>query len=162
LNTLAEETGLPDNSIGSVFSNSVLEHTQQLELIIKEVHRILVPKGVFMITIPNNSFTEIITSYFGKKEADRLNETEFFHRNLWNNSKWSTVLEAAGFEIEKIQNYQPDRFNYVFRMLRSPLVKRINNLTKFWGNDTFLELISKSLDCNQGAGTFIIAKKKLN
>ena len=62
INSLAEETGLPNESIGSVYSNSVLEHTTNLNAIIAEVNRILKPNGTFIFTVPNAEFTRIMSA----------------------------------------------------------------------------------------------------
>ncbi len=161
LNTLAEETGLPNSSVGSVFSNSVLEHTINLGAIIEEVARILKPNGVFMFTVPNWKFNYIMKKYFGKREAERLNERVFYHRNLLTNVEWVQLLEKRNFCVEKVQNYQSEQLSFVFRMLRSPFLKRLNNVVRFWDDKFFLKLVSESLAQNKGGGTFILARKQI-
>lgn len=160
LNCLAENTGLPNSSIGTVFSNSVLEHTHNLNEIVKEVSRILQPGGTFIFTVPNDRFTTYMEKYFGAKETTRLNEEVFFHRNLFSNEQWKRLLIEHNLDVMLLQNYQFERFNYVFRILRSPYVKRINRLFKFWSNEWMIKMVKKSLSQNEGAGSFIIAKKR--
>ena len=54
---------LPLNSgfFASVISNSVLEHIPGVDEVIKEVYRILIPRGRLFITVPNSNFTEYLS-----------------------------------------------------------------------------------------------------
>lgn len=159
INSFAEKTELPDCSVASIMSNSVLEHTMNVEAIIQEANRILELGGIFIFTVPNNEFTIIMANYFGYREAQRLNKKEFYHRNLLSNSEWSDLLKRNNFKIELLKNYQPPEFNYYFRLLRSPIIKKLNKYFKFWKEPFFLKLIKESLLNNKGGGSFIIAKK---
>jgi 2-polyprenyl-3-methyl-5-hydroxy-6-metoxy-1,4-benzoquinol methylase len=162
LNRPAEDTQLPSNSIRSVFSNSVLEHATHLGSIIKEMSRIMMRDGIFMLSVPNEEFTKSMGRLFGAKEARRLNEDDFFHRNLLSNEEWIELLKKHDFRIMKLQNYQPDRLNFVFRMLRSPLIRRLNKIRPIWSERDLLDLVDDSLRSQKGGGTFIIAKKGNN
>jgi len=150
LNRPAEDTQLQNSSIRSVFSNSVLEHATNLDAIIKEMSRIIIPGGVFMLTVPNEEFTTSMSKLFGFREAQRLNENEFFHRNLLSNEQWTGLLRKHDFEIIKLQNYQPDNLNFVFRLLRSPIIRRLNKIIPLWNTQDILNLVDNSLKCQKG------------
>jgi SAM-dependent methyltransferase len=47
-----------DNSYNTIFSNSVLEHIQNLALVFQEIHRLLAPGGRFYFTVPSNFFDQ--------------------------------------------------------------------------------------------------------
>ena len=45
-----------DNIYKTVFSNSVLEHIENLDPVLKEINRVLISGGIFYATIPTNYF----------------------------------------------------------------------------------------------------------
>lgn len=49
-------SSLPDSSFDCVVSVEVLEHVKQDELFVTEVHRVLKPGGLFLLTTPNGDF----------------------------------------------------------------------------------------------------------
>ena len=61
----AERLPFPDNSFGSVYSFGVLHHTPKTQTAIKEIHRVLMPKGRAVIMLYNkrtlNNLAHIIT-----------------------------------------------------------------------------------------------------
>ncbi len=155
-----EEAGIEAQSIGTVFSNSVLEHTVDLDAVLSEVSRILRPGGKLIFTVPNDRFTKVIAEYFGRTEADRLNKTEFIHRNLLSNEEWRQRLERASLRPAVLHNYQPDDFTVAFRLMRSPfmILSGLNSLV--WPESRRLAMIADSVRCGLGAGTFVIAEKR--
>ncbi len=58
---------LPSETVGSVFSNSVLEHLASLEPILAELHRILVEDGILMFTVP----LETVRARYGKVHREK-------------------------------------------------------------------------------------------
>ena len=46
---------LPDNSVDELFSRHVLEHIENLELLIKEIYRVLKPGGIHRVIVPHFS-----------------------------------------------------------------------------------------------------------
>ncbi|TAF77692.1 MAG: class I SAM-dependent methyltransferase [Bacteroidetes bacterium] len=164
LNVPAENTGIDSNSIGSVFSNSVLEHTQNLENIIKEIFRILIPGGVFMFTVPNDQLVTQISTLFGKTESDRMNGPELFsHYNLLTNQEWIDLLQSNGFKIDLIQNYQHidviEKYRRSGFFLNRIYEKTFKSIPK--GNQLIklINLVKVSLNKKEGSCTFIIASK---
>ena len=43
---------LPENSIDSAMATEVLEHTPHIEVVLREIYRVLKPGGVFFLTVP--------------------------------------------------------------------------------------------------------------
>lgn len=54
---------IPDNSINEVYSFHFLEHIQNLELLMKEIYRILKPNGHFYGTVPHFSNPYFYSDY---------------------------------------------------------------------------------------------------
>lgn len=164
LNVPAENTGLVDESIASVVSNSVLEHTQNLDDIIKEMSRILKKNGKFMFTVPNDQLSVHLSELFGQKESERMNGPLLFsHHNLLTNDEWILILEKHGFKVDFIQNYQSIELIEKYRRLGFFLSRIIEKLLKQKpkGKElvNYVTLVKKSLQGNQGNCTFIIASK---
>jgi len=53
----------PDESFSTVMSYSVLEHIEDLEPVLKEVHRLLKTNGKFYVTLPTNLFDRFSNVY---------------------------------------------------------------------------------------------------
>jgi SAM-dependent methyltransferase len=100
----------------TVFSNSVLEHINDLETVFYEVKRILNDNGIFIITVPNDNFTKNLSigrflNWLGLKNWAESYQ-HFFnklsrHYHTDPVSKWEERLEFAGFKIIKSWNYFP-------------------------------------------------------
>lgn len=116
---LSTETQIPiaDESVGSVFSNSTLEHLYELGAILKEFHRILKPQGFLVFTVPVPAYNQHLTKYFGRRACAAIDK-ESFHRNLLEESDWRKRLGSLGFTVEKTTLYQPPEVTYWYRMLR--------------------------------------------
>lgn len=108
---------LPNASIQTIFSNSVLEHVSDLEAILKEWARLLKPGGKVLFTVPTAQLRVDLAKYFGWKESDRINK-EYWHRNLLSEEQWTSLLEQNGLVIKKLHSYQPDWFTFWYRMYR--------------------------------------------
>ncbi|MDO9546401.1 MAG: class I SAM-dependent methyltransferase [Pelolinea sp.] len=100
----------------TVFSNSVLEHIELLEPVLNEVNRVLKEKGLFIITVPNDNFTQNLS--IGRMfNSLRLNRLAIIYQRFFNKisrhqhpdpiSEWEKRLRLAGFNILKSWNYFP-------------------------------------------------------
>jgi SAM-dependent methyltransferase len=107
-----------ENYFSTVISNSVLEHIEDLEPVLGEVHRILKTGGYFVICVPNAHFTQNLSI------ALVLNKLRMFKAAIWYQGffnkisrhyhpdsveKWNSRLEKAGFSIIRSWNYFPAR-----------------------------------------------------
>lgn len=108
---------LPDSSVGTIISNSVLEHLTNLDSQLREFSRLLKPGGRLLFTVPTAVFTAHLTTYFGAAEAARVN-AESAHFNLLSIDEWCRRCEAVGLSVDQVTPYQPPRFTYAYRMLR--------------------------------------------
>lgn len=83
----AYETGLPDAHANTVLCTEVLEHLNEPQLAIREMHRILSPGGTVILTVP-------FFWHIHEEPRDFYRYTTYGLRYLF---------EQAGFEIIKIQ-----------------------------------------------------------
>lgn len=157
---------LPDRSVRTVASNSVLEHVSHLDEILRELFRLLDHGGRLMITVPTLGFKDHLEKYFGREESERVNVL-YYHRNLMTVDGWKKRLEDVGFTIELVRHYQPDWFTYGYRMLRlagqnafGRIIPRLHD--RLWGRcrRRLLGWVRKSLaQTTEGANVFIIARR---
>lgn len=95
-------------SFNTIFSNSVLEHIQDLEPVMVEANRLLSKSGSFYITVPTEKFDEYSTTYqvlnvLGLKGfAARF---KLFFNNFWrhyhyhNLDGWKKLASKTGFKV---------------------------------------------------------------
>jgi SAM-dependent methyltransferase len=119
---------IDSGTIGVVFSNSVLEHVVDLNTALSEIHRVLMPHGIFMFTVPVKQFARDLARYFGEKESIRINKL-FYHRNLLEEEDWISLLGQVGFSIDSIIHYQPGWFTFFYKIFSISGIGRICNLT---------------------------------
>jgi SAM-dependent methyltransferase len=108
-----------DDTFDFVFSNSVLEHIDDLEGTLAEVGRILCPGGTLVFTVPSTSFrrnlgapgplgmfvTRSRTSEKYHAEIDRRLQ----HVRYWSTDEWKEGLAAAGLELVEMSAYMTRR-----------------------------------------------------
>ncbi len=99
----AEEMRLPDASIATVLSNSVLEHLLCLDAVLAEVARILRPGGRLIFTCPTEAFSRWLVLPFARY-ADWRNR-QLCHLNLWPTERWIAHLNTVGLEVEQVRPY---------------------------------------------------------
>lgn len=106
----ATDLPFPKNSFKTVVSNCVLEHIPDINGTLKEINRVLKPKGRLMITVPSECFSndsffrsllsKIGLSGLGKWYVDKLNQT-FKHFHVDDAETWKKRLKKAGLKMEK-------------------------------------------------------------
>jgi SAM-dependent methyltransferase len=155
---------LPDASIGSVFANSVLEHTEVVEPILADLRRVIRPGGHLAFTVPVDGFTRHLTKHFGVSEADFLNH-RFDHKQIHPVSWWHARVEEAGFNIEVEHQYQPDWFTFFYRTLTTGtsaflLRHGLDRNARFRAR--LVALVRQSLaGTTDGANVFVVARRLL-
>ena len=102
------------SSFGSVFSNSVLEHIEDVQPVLNEVSRVLRPGGRFAMTTPNHHFTRILGGAL-LLERIGLDGPAERYRALFNAisrhahtdppEKWAARLAETGLKVERWQYY---------------------------------------------------------
>ncbi len=100
----------------TAISNSVLEHIPDVQTVLNDVYRCLIPGGKFLFAVPNARFK---TDLWGMKILNKLgmqrlagSYSRFFnkisrHVNLDTPETWQERLEQAGFSKVEYFNYFP-------------------------------------------------------
>lgn len=98
-----QNTGLLDESYDVVIANHVLEHVDDFRIALREIYRILRPKGVFICSFPMDSKIELLD-----EEKEPLSDAERVRRFGQNDHKRVFGMKAdqflteVGFEVERI------------------------------------------------------------
>jgi SAM-dependent methyltransferase len=105
---------LPDASVGSAFSNSVLEHIPHLDQVLLELGRVLKPGAPFLFTVPNPGYRSELSlpRLLGRLGLNRVAEAyaQWFMRmsrtlHLDDHQGWAHRLHRAGLQIERSFDY---------------------------------------------------------
>lgn len=132
----ADKTTLEDQSINSIFSNSVFEHITNLEEVIKEAGRVLKSGGDFVFTVhapDSKSFfvsklLRILCLEYLAKRYDTFFIKMLQLNTLWNRTKWKKILEDNGFRVLDIKGTTPIRSTIFYEALM-PLTLLQNRIT---------------------------------
>lgn len=130
-----------ENTFKTVFSNSVLEHIEDLDPVLKEIHRVMTPGASFYATIPTNYFdqysvtSKVLNGIGFKSLAKKYNN--FFNRfwkhyHYYDRAGWIKKFESNGFKVKNIIEYGTPKdcmFNDFWVPFTIPnfLVKKIFN-----------------------------------
>lgn len=98
-----EQSQLPDESISTVVSNSVLEHIPQLDTVLEAVARLLKPGGQLIFTAPTEAFSQWLALPIASYATWRNHQ--LYHLNLWSLEQWAQHLQRVGLEIEQVRPY---------------------------------------------------------
>src|ERR1035441_2173022 len=104
----ADRLPFADSQFDFVFSNSVLEHIQNIESVLIEVARVLRPGGRLIFTVPGVDFHRCLKGpIFGGSRDNYLRETDArcFHLRYWGASQWMESLRKAGLIQVVVQEY---------------------------------------------------------
>ncbi len=109
----SDRVPLPDATFDWVFSNSVLEHIDGIDAVLREVSRLLKPRGLFLFTVPSDGFHGCLRgpllpwtsrdSYLKKLDA------RLAHKRYWSEPEWSAALARHGLEVETVTSYLSPR-----------------------------------------------------
>ena len=157
---------MPNASIETVFSCSVLEHTTHLSDCISQISRILKPGGRFYFTVPNTNFTDQMVSLVDKNFAENMNK-RMFHRNLLDEKQWTNLLVSNGFRIVRIQSFQPISFTkkyFSLSLLGQRALGAIPGVSKLFLSLMMSRLMSEVNESisgigDKGANYYVIASK---
>ncbi len=101
--SLVERAGIPPGSIGTVLSNSALEHAPQPNQALAAVGGMLQPSGRLIVTAPTEMFSRWLFVPSPRYAAWR--NRQLVHLNLWSAQEWSRRLREAGLEVEWVRPY---------------------------------------------------------
>ncbi len=99
----AERAAIRPGSLGTVVSNSVLEHIAAIDEVLEAVRRMLRPGGHFILTVPTEAFSTSLALPVARYRAWRNRQLN--HLNLWTLEAWTERLDGAGFRVEEVRPY---------------------------------------------------------
>jgi SAM-dependent methyltransferase len=99
----AEQIQLPGASIGTVLSNSVLEHLPRLDATLEAIARVLRPGGKLVFTCPTEVFSAGLV--LPSKHYATWRNRQLCHLNLWPVERWKHHLEGVGLQVEDVRPY---------------------------------------------------------
>lgn len=116
--------------IDYVFSNSVLEHIENIQGSLSEVSRVLRAGGRFIFTVPGPDFHACLKGPADPGKRERyLRETDARCRHLryWSATRWSQALATAGLVMVHSHEYlgraQVQRWEFLARCTSGVLYK---------------------------------------
>jgi ubiquinone/menaquinone biosynthesis C-methylase UbiE len=114
-------SGLPDNTYDSIISFQVIEHIQDDFLFLKEIHRVLKPGGVALLTTPNRRMSLSRNPWHIREylpaELTALAKKIFAHvemKGITGNEKVMTYYQENKRSVERITRF--DIFNLQHRL----------------------------------------------
>ncbi len=111
-----------DDSIGSIFSNSVFEHLDDIDAALSEAVRVLMPGGKLVLTSPNERLVDnfIIARIFrslGMRSVARvfgdLGNRALGNRTCLSNEQWKEKAANAGFGSAECSNLIPPKIFHI-------------------------------------------------
>jgi 2-polyprenyl-3-methyl-5-hydroxy-6-metoxy-1,4-benzoquinol methylase len=110
---LEEPLPLPDASVDVVHACEIIEHLFDTEGFLRELHRVLVPRGALILSTPNlNSLANRVRVLFGRPlpmwgafPQDRHG----CHVRVFNRAKITQLLDRTGFHTEVIAGINQSR-----------------------------------------------------
>ncbi len=100
----------------TIFSNSVLEHIQNLQPVLREAYRLLSPNGRFYVTVPSDRFDQY-TLMNQTLSALGLNGLALrfraFYNRFWKHyhyhslEEWENIARDSGFTVVASHTYAP-------------------------------------------------------
>lgn len=107
--TSAAEIPEPDCSFDWAFSNSVLEHVDDIDGILREVSRLLRPSGHLILTVPGPDFHHCLRGPLvgGVTRSEYLSRLDIrlAHRRYWGVETWHDHLAAVGIDVVESSVY---------------------------------------------------------
>lgn len=102
----ARKLPFKDNEFQTIISVCAIEHIPELDKVLSEARRILMPGGKFYFTVPSEMFGESLfgskmLSFFGlkglaRRYGDKKNRKSG-HFHVYSGSKWQELLKKEGF-----------------------------------------------------------------
>jgi len=111
-----------DREFDFAFSNSVLEHIPNIDVVLAEVARVLRPNGRLIFTVPGRNFHSCLKGpRFRRNREAYLHKVDArcFHLRYWDASVWSEHLASSG--LNQIHEHE---------FLTSPQVRRWESIAR--------------------------------
>lgn len=163
----------PTKSFKTIISNCVLEHLDNLNFSLKEIHRVLKKDGYFLTSVMTDRWEDYLfgRKIFGNAYINFMRQKQI-HQNLLSVNQWKKVFQKVGFKIVKTQGYLnkeqsqwldilhyfslPSLLSYRF-FKKWVLFSNWYKIIKF---DQLIEnLVMKKSKLNQSAACFFVLQK---
>ena len=161
---------LPANTAGTVITNSVLEHVEDLDRVLREIYRILKPGEIVIAPVMAKPWEDYLfgAKIFGQAYKRWMRKKQQ-HINLLSRDEWRQKFEKAGFKlISEIGHINPqmctwvDFLHYVslpyliiYKLTGQWTLWKINP----WPTSWFKKLIEKNVDPKIAGGIFYVWQK---
>lgn len=161
---------LPANTAGTVITNSVLEHVEDLDRVLREIYRILKPGGTLIAPVMAKPWEEYLfgAKLLGDKYRGWMGKKQQ-HVNLLSREEWRKKFEKAGFELTaETGHLNPEMCTWtdIFHYVSLPYLlwyKLTGKWTpvklNFWPTNWFKMLIEKNVDPQISGGIFYVWQK---
>ncbi|MCG2685805.1 class I SAM-dependent methyltransferase [Candidatus Parcubacteria bacterium] len=114
--TLGDARNLPleSGSFRTVFSNCVVEHIPEIDLVLQEVSRVLKTGGFFIFTVPSEKFGKFLWGYqflatlglpAWAEKYSTLRNKQLSHFHTYSPETWQTYLDRDGLSIVECRRY---------------------------------------------------------
>ena len=116
LRATGDSIPLPNDSISTVISNSVLEHIPDLNSVFPEIYRVLRPAGRLYFTVPTENFDafsnmslalESLHLHAAAKSFRRAYNKFWRHYNFMSALDWGSWVASHGFTQVETRSYNP-------------------------------------------------------
>jgi ubiquinone/menaquinone biosynthesis C-methylase UbiE len=133
----ALELPFEDHKFGTVLSNCVLEHIEDLDRVLDEIARVLIRGGLFVCTVPSEQFSEAlflpslfkkINSGLAQKYAAKKN-ARLLHYHCYNAEVWRQKLAKRGIKVTAVKSFMPPRAEQVWDFVDELFLWGIGPLT---------------------------------
>jgi SAM-dependent methyltransferase len=163
-----------DNMFRTVIANSVIEHVPDWELALAELHRVLCPSGLLLVTAPTQPKRDHL--FFGRPDVSRHDGSayrEYFDRR-WahvryaDSEDWRCAVSDAGLELVDVFSYECPSTSEVIDLLMNVRLSPADWMTEaggghIWSRVAFTLLLpyfEKGLQQDSAGGAiFVVARK---
>jgi SAM-dependent methyltransferase len=163
-----EAADLPPGSVGTVLSNSVLEHVPHIDAALAAAARVLRSGGHFIFTTPTEAFSRWLFLPSASYAARR--NRHFQHLNLWPVEEWDRRLSAVGLKVECVRPLMRRAWVWnwdALELLQMVYIGRTRLFGRFWRRlpASFLYHLSRRaarVDLSSpppGGGRLMVARK---
>jgi SAM-dependent methyltransferase len=126
-NDLEEPLDLPDDSVDAVHACEIIEHLFDTEGFLREIHRVLRPGGVLVVSSPNlNSLSNRFRVLAGRSLpmwGVSLADHHGGHIRLFNRGSLEGLLRRTGFEPAEARGSHPGRWGRL--LSRTPSLSQL-------------------------------------
>jgi SAM-dependent methyltransferase len=98
-----QDVSLDPGSVGTIVSNSVLEHVGDIDAALAAASRLLRRGGRLILTAPSDTFSSALLVPL-PAYSDWVNR-RYGHLNLWPAEEWQKHLCEAGLRVERVRPY---------------------------------------------------------